>query len=178
MYSRKTSVNSVSKERTKPKTLKWSFQAKLVTPGIGWRSAAVSFRKQFRKRASMKHNRKSRPFRPPKTSSQRAKFKICGEKPCLQKNIDFLKLKEEVLSKISKKNWTWISRRGIRLCNLFTFQSILLLLEGRKLKLSWLRKTSWSNQKSELDASLGRKWDRIPKPIIHKIKQWEQKASF
>ena len=87
MHLREASVSSVSKEQTKPKNLKRSLQAKLVTRQTGYRNAAVSFRKQFRKGASMKHNRWSRHFRPSKISSQRAKFKICGEKPCLQKTF-------------------------------------------------------------------------------------------
>ena len=101
-YSRKTSVSSVSKERTKPKFLKWNLQTKKVSRQTGWRNAAVSFRKPFRKRASTNHNRKYRQFRPPKSFSKRAKFKICEEKPTCKK-IYISELKEEMLSKVFRK---------------------------------------------------------------------------
>ena len=78
-------INSENKRGSAAKI----YQAKIVSRQTGWENAAVSFRKQIEKQADMKHSRKSRQFRSRKISPQKAKFKICEEKPDLQEIIHF-----------------------------------------------------------------------------------------
>ena len=84
-----------------------------------------------------KHNWKSRHFRPLKFSLLWTKPKISDEHFLLQKK-SLPKLMQEIQSNVIKKI-TWKSRRVKWLRILWPFLSILILLEGTKFKISWLK---------------------------------------
>ena len=79
-------------------------------------------------------------------------------------------------AKSYQHNWAWLSWRVERLRNLCSFQSVLFLLEGTKLKVSWLKTFSQFNWMSELDASLCRQRVRRPTIIISQTYEEKQKV--
>ena len=76
-------------------------------------------------------------------------------------------------AKSYQDNWAWLSWRVERLLNLCSFQSVLFLLEGTKLKVSWLKTFSQFNWMSELDRSLC--GQRVRRPTIIISETYEEK---
>ena len=67
-----------------------------------------------------------------------------------------------------QENWTWISTLVKQLCNHWSFQTKLFLLEGTKLEIEALMKFSQSKWMSELDASFCWRGFRKTRRIIRK----------
>ena len=81
--------------------------------------------------------------------------------------IHFRNRRRNGSQKLSRK-WTWISTRVKELCKLWSFQTILFLLEGTKLEIEELMKLSQSKWMSELDALLCWRGYRKTRRIIRK----------